>query len=61
MCWKIREDEDCGESLHFQEGKDYMLNFLRIIQLRNSTLCRFIHHPFGGVPSFFRPNFLILL
>jgi hypothetical protein len=59
--WKFRKAEDCRDCLHFQEGKDYMLNFLRIMQLRNSTVYRFFHHLFDGAPSFFRPNFLILL
>src|SRR5665811_1501339 len=58
--WKVRKATDCRDSLHFQGGKDYMLNFLRIMLLRNSTLYRFFHHSFGDTPSFFRPNFLIL-
>jgi hypothetical protein len=59
--WKARKATDCRDSLHFREGKAYMLNFLRFMQLRNSTSYRFIHHSFDAAPSFFRPNFLILL
>jgi hypothetical protein len=29
--WKFRKAEDCRDYLHFQEGKDYMLNFQRIM------------------------------
>jgi hypothetical protein len=35
--WGVRKETDCRDSLHFQEGKAYMLNFLRIRVLRYST------------------------
>jgi hypothetical protein len=31
--WKVREIPDCRDFLHFEAGKAYMLNFLRIMLL----------------------------
>ena len=33
-----RNIPECRDSLHFQAGKDYMLNFLRIKELHYSTV-----------------------
>ena len=49
---KGRKTGNCRDSLHFQAEKDYMLNLLRIIVLRNSAAYRVFHHPFGAVLSF---------
>jgi hypothetical protein len=32
-----RKSAICRDSLHFQAGKDYMLNFLQIMKLQHST------------------------
>jgi len=59
--WAGRKTVKCRDSLHFRGGKDYMLNYNRIMVLQHSTAYRFFHHSFAGTPSLFRPNFLILL